>query len=193
MRGIVGEVQVEGVLGVALEEVDRFVSPVVRQVASVGAQHAVAAFEPPVIVVVHTTPEADGLVEAALFRLVARVEGTQVPLANQPGAVAGVAEDVGDRDFVEVEALEPAPLQGVDRTGAVRVASGEQRCARRVADRRAGVVLRQAGALLNELIKEGGFADAVVEAAEVAVAEVVDEDMNDVGACHVVRWGKLSI
>ena len=48
-------------------------------------------------------------------------------------------------------------------------------------------MLRQAGAFLDELIEERRLADAFIEEAEIAVAEVIDQNVDDVGACHVME------
>jgi hypothetical protein len=44
-------------------------------------------------------------------------------------------------------------------------------------------VLGQAGALLDELIQEGRLANAFVEKAEIAVTEIINQNVNDVGTC----------
>jgi hypothetical protein len=74
---------------------------------------------------VHAAAKANGLVKAALFRFVARVKRAEVPFANESGAIACAAENVGNRGFVQIQAFESAPFQCVDRAGAMRVASGE--------------------------------------------------------------------
>ena len=181
---IVSKMQVEGIFRVALDEVDRFVGPVVSQVAAIGAEHTVACFEAPVVVVVHAPAKANGFVKAALLWFVAWVESTEMPFADEAGAVARATEDVGDGHFVKIKAFESAPFQCVDRAGAMRVAASEQGGTGRIADRRTGVVLREAGAFLDELIQEGGFTYSLVEDAKVAIAEVVDQDVYDIWTCH---------
>ena len=79
---VVSEMQVEWVFWAALDKVDRFVGPEVGEIAAIGALHAVAGFEPPVVVVVHAATKTDGFVEAALFRFVAGIKCTEVPLAD---------------------------------------------------------------------------------------------------------------
>ena len=61
------------------------------------------------------------------------------------------------------------------------VASGEQRGASRGADRRAAVVLGAAHALGREPVDVGRGQDGVAVAAQVAVAQVVGHDKDDVG------------
>lgn len=61
------------------------------------------------------------------------------------------------------------------------VASGEKGGAGGTANRGSGVVLGQANAFADKLIEAGGFVESAIEATEVAITKVIDQDVNDVG------------
>ena len=112
------------------------------------------------------------------------VVGSQVPLAEAPGAVAVALQHAHERRAV-LGARGGVAREGArelaDRTEAhgVVVAAGEQRRARRRAERRhVEVVVGEAG--LGDA-RHGGRVDGPAERARVAEAGVVDEDEQDVG------------
>ena len=120
----------------------------------------------------------DGFGKAALVRPVGRAV-TEVPLAKVPGAVASTGERVGEGPLVGAQQRPTA--DGVPNAGAIAVVAGEKAGAGGGAGG-ADVVVGEAHGLLVEAI-EAGRADCIVAvAAQVAVALVVGEDEDDVGA-----------
>ena len=122
--------------------------------------------------------DAPELVEALVGGLAAsfRAIAAEVPLAEERGRVAGRLQRLGDGDLPQRDA---ARLRGA---GSNRVASGHQRRAR-----------HRAGELDVEVVEADAFSGELVEArrdvaahaaigADLAPAEVVGKDQDDVGA-----------
>ena len=188
VRGVIGNHQEERLPGdgaarcrVAPDEVDRLGGEHVGLVPAVGVARAAVVVQEPVPVVHDAAEEAGELREAALVGVVSRIVQAAVPLAHVAGAVAGGAECITDGALAQGDAVQAAVRFHAQRAAAVVVASGEQRGARRGADRRAAVVLGAAHALGGEPIDVGRGQDGVAVAAQVAVAQVVGQEDDDVG------------
>ena len=188
VRGVVGHYQEERLPGSsagsrrgAADEVDRLRGEHVGLVAAVGAARAAVVVQEPVPVVHDAAEEAGELREAALIGVVAPVMHAAVPLAHVAGAVASGGEHLADGALAQGDAVEAAVRLHAQGAAAVVVASGEQRGACRGADRSAAVVLGAAHALGGEPIDVGRGQDGVAVAAQVAVAQVVGQEQDDVG------------
>ena len=146
VRCVVGDDEEERIAVMTTHERQRVLGEDVGEVAAVAFDLGAVEVEGVVVVVAQPAREAGELVEAARVRVIARVEGAVVPLADETGAVPGGPKDVRDRGLRERDAVEPATVQRVDRTRPLRIAPGQKRRSRRRADRRAAIVLRQADA-----------------------------------------------
>ena len=107
----------------------------------------------------------------------------EAPLADEPGGIAGLIHEVGDGEGVGGHgrlAFGLDFLVAADRGVAVVLARHE-RASRRRADRRAGVGLGEPHALGREPVDVRRLDELLPETAEVAVAEVIREDEDDVG------------
>jgi len=130
--------------------------------------------------------EAVGLRERGVADVAA---AAHVPFAEVAGRVAGMLEGAGDAGGVGVEPVAHAEIgvglargeEGVDEVAGGILAGGDGDAGGR-ADGRGDVELGEEGALRGEAIDVGGGDVAVAGDAEVAEAEVVDEDEEDVGA-----------
>ena len=168
----------------APDERHRFVGEHVSEISAVAGADRAVAVEVPVPIVLPAAAEADELIEPAPIRVVAIIEGPVVPLSDEPGDVAGGLHHVAERAFPERDAIEAPVLERVDRAGALRVAAGQQRGAGGRADGRGRVVLREAGAVGDQVVQRRCLGCAAVEAPEVAIAHVVGEDQDDVRPGH---------
>ena len=166
----------------ALDEVDRLGGEHVGLVAAVGAARGAVVVQEPVPVVHDAAQEAGEFREPAPVGMVAPVVQAAVPLAHVAGAVAGGAEHVAHGALAQRDTVEATVRFHAQRAATVVVAPGEQRRARRSAQRRAAVVLGATHALGGEPVDVGGGQDGVAVAAQIAVAEVVGHHQNDVGA-----------
>jgi hypothetical protein len=105
----------------------------------------------------------------------------EVPLADGLGGVAGLRQELGERDF-PLEATRFAIHGRALKAVASRHASGQEGGPRRGA-RRLGIARRQAQALSGQAIDGRGrrpHRDTTAIAAEVAPADVVEQDEEDV-------------
>jgi hypothetical protein len=123
--------------------------------------------------------DAEVTVEAAAGGQVGR-RASEVPLADAHGAVAGALEHVGEGRLVETEAIRVLREEDARDADARGVAAGQERGARRRTDGVRGAEIGEAHALGGHAVEVGG-ADARAVAAEIAVAEIVAEDEDDVG------------
>src|SRR4051812_13799414 len=105
-----------------------------------------------------------------------------MPFAKNRGCISGVAEHLGYRDFPRRE----RDVRTLDRhegeSGADRIATCHERCARRRAAR-LHQELRQAEALNREAVDARRWGAAQLSAtisADIAIADVVGEYENDV-------------
>ena len=182
-----GDVGEEGLFGFVLgfDEFECFVEE------DIGAEafglHGLAVFEVGVIEV-GVVPEvgrlADaaaavdvGFLEAAVLRLVGEAVA-EVPLAEDAGGVAGLAEVVGDGGFVGAE--KGAAHDGVPGAGAIGEAAGHEGGPCWGAGG-GDVVVGEAKGLGVELVEVGSLDDGVSVAGEIAVALVIGDDEDDVG------------
>ena len=105
---------------------------------------------------------------------------TEMPLTKVSGAVAFVFQDFGERRFTpkQMHSVTLFTEDGID-SGADVIAAGEKSGARRGADRRSGMEIGEAHALGGQLVEDRGL-DWTPVTAEVTVAQVVDEQSDDV-------------
>ena len=136
------------------------------------------------IVRVHQTEmEIEAVGERMMLGLVIGPDA-EVPFADQSGGVAGVLQRLGQGHFGGGQAAggdgaEDAELI-VGHAGADGVASGHESGAARGADLGGGIELREAQAFGGHTIQIRRLDRRVAVAAEVAVAEVVGQDDDDV-------------
>jgi hypothetical protein len=147
---------------------------------------------------VHLVEIAKPVVETLLARLAGRARIAQPPFANARGDVAGLLERFGNGQILGLQKHQRPTLEiieaghgGVVAAAAMAgVQSGHERAARRRADRRTAVMLREPRPLAAEPI-EGRRLDGF--APQVAIARVVQHDINDirplggVGGCRKQR------
>ena len=116
----------------------------------------------------------------------------EVPLADAGRRVAVLLQQRGHGWTVGVdEGLRPPREHGALEARAPRVASRENRITRRRADGRRGVGIGEAHALARQAVEvRRGDLRVTVVTAEVAVAEVIGEDVDDVRARRLggLRW-----
>ena len=127
--------------------------------------------------------ERERVVEAVVARL--RVAGdveaaVEVPLARQVGLVAPALEQRRERDLAWPELDGRAFRDPALDAGPEGRAAGEHGRPRRRAERRGRVVGREAHPFAREAIEGGRLEGVVAVAAEIAVAEVVGDDEQDV-------------
>ena len=186
VRRVGGDVREEGRVGVFCDKAPTLAEEHVRAVALVRGGDAV--FEIGVVKVVvapgvaRVADAAAGVVhgfgKAALVRPVGRAVA-EVPLTKVPGAVASASERVGEGPLVGAQ--QRAAADGVPDAGAIAVVAGEKAGAGGGAGG-ADVVVGEAHGVLVEAVEAGRADCAVAVAAQVAVALVVGEDEDDVGA-----------
>ena len=133
--------------------------------------------------------EAEEEIEPAPVRQVVAAIGAVVPLSDESGGVAGVAEVVTEGPFGQIDPVEPAVARHVDRARAVVVAPREVAGAGRGAERRGRIVIGEAHAPFRQRIERRRVHDRIAIAAEVAPAEIVGEDEEDVRAGFRRRGG----
>ena len=123
--------------------------------------------------------DAEVFVEAAFRRQVLRLMA-EVPLADAHGLVALRLEHGGESGLRIGETGLVRRHEDVGHAGAGGVAAGEQRRARRGANRIGGIELREADSLRRHAVQVGR-ADFGTVAADVAIAQIVAVDHHDVG------------
>ena len=141
---------------------------------------------------------AEEVVEALVVRVAGGADRAEPPLAHRGGGVAGLLKFFGDGegiggDRVLATVLElwkvDLRLQVAADLGVAEVFAGHQDAARGGADRRPGVVAGEAQPLAGEAVDVGGADLLLSVAAELAIAEVVGEDEDEVrpGSCPAQR------
>ena len=129
--------------------------------------------------------DAEEFVIAALQRAVAR-QISEMPFADQRGAIAGAAQQGGQgrkaRRHAHFRRLAVAPAQRLDQPDRqpILVAAGDQRDPRVGAQRRIGVGLRKADALGGEPVERRRAVIGLPGAAEIGITAIVDHDEQDV-------------
>jgi len=190
VRSVVREIEEERFAPVLVDEPLRMSADQVGQVAvfvletlAVPPVRAAHPIDVRVVVDVaaHETPE---LVETVQRRFELR-QVTEVPLAEHRGPVAELAEALGDRvglgvDALVVERTVRVGEQHGGNPGPVLVAARDQAGAGRRADRAAGVEVGQHHAARGKPVQVRRLYPAI-ERADIAVAEIVRHDEDDVG------------
>jgi hypothetical protein len=138
---------------------------------------------------------ADVHVEAVFLRIISFVAflqcGRQVPLADTGGRVAGGFKLFGEGDLFEGQEFLPVgdlqlglrALVAGDPVGDAQaswVLAGEERGAGRGADRARRVTIGEADAVLGQLVDMRSLVELAPVAGEVGLAQVVDQDDDDV-------------
>ena len=132
---------------------------------------------------------AEELVEATVEGVLA-VAPAQLPLADGAGRVAGGAHDLGQGRLVRVQAVVPA--RRVEFVALpLRVASRHQAGTGRAADGRGDVAGLEPDAAAGEFVDVRGVDDLAAVDADVAVAEVVGQDEDDVGRAACLFGGRV--
>ena len=121
---------------------------------------------------------AQDLLEAAVFRAIGVIVA-KVPLAEHASVVAGIAENRSQRDFVGAQ--HGTAHDGVPDARAIGPMSGQKRGSRRGAGG-GDVVIGEADALSVQRVEIRRLQDRVSVAGEVAVALIVGDDQDDIGA-----------
>ena len=198
---VVRQVEEEGFLVVPVDEVEGLAGQDLGQVLGLFDHLPAAEDGPPPrlgdrlrIPVLHsfggwldedrTSLHAEELVEAAVERVFPALPA-ELPLADRPGGVAGGPHHLGQRRLVEVEAIvldRRVELVAVS----LRVAAGHQPGAGRAADRGGHVAGLEAHARGAQGVDVRGLDDLAAVQAEIAVAEIVGEDEDDVGLALLV-------
>ena len=183
----VGEVEEEGGVFFALDEVDGFVGEEVSEVGVFGDVGFGVGLEVDVFAI-----GDEGFVEAA-FAGVMAAAFAEVPFAEHGGGVTGGFEGLGEDGDVEGEAgdviggAEGAglPVEAVDAADGVDAGAGTVLAAH---EGGAGglavlgvVMASEFEALGSEFVDVGGFVVGAAEGAGVGVAEVICHDEDDVG------------
>ena len=159
-----------GGLPVVARQLDaRRVAPQVVGVVAVGQQLAVVAVE---------------AVDALVGRVARRADEAQPPLAEDARRVARLLEDAKELGGAVGERVLPfgGQLDVAAHGGMARVGAGKQARARRSADGRARVALCEAHARERERVDVGRGEALLPVAAQVAVAQVVGQNEEHVGA-----------
>lgn len=104
-----------------------------------------------------------------------------MPLARHRGGVAGFFEKLGNGDLRLAHMELAFGRNPVVDSGPVGAASGHEADSRGGTDRSGGVAVGEANAVLSELIKMRCLDVWMAVAFEIAVAEIVAEDDDDVG------------
>jgi hypothetical protein len=143
-------------------------------------------------VAVRAAEEAEELVEAALLRVELR-GGAEVPLADQPGGVAGGLQTVGQRRLrcrqagAALLALLPLAPGGVEFVAeALLVAAGQQAGAGRRTVRARDVAVGEPRPGLGQRVEVRRRHVLAAVEAHVGVAEVVGQDDDDVRLARLV-------
>ncbi len=120
---------------------------------------------------------AEPVIEALPVRDAGAVGLAEAPLADYPGGVAGLFQQLGD-GYIR----RPKRHAGVAADQRVaRMQAGHQAAARRSADRASGVVIGEAHPLGGKLIDIRRFDCLLPVAAQVAVAQIVGQNENNIG------------
>jgi len=188
VHGVVAHVEEERLVPVAADELDGLEVHAVDEVLPPGQATGDLAVEVVGMEVASAADAAvlgdDGLVEAVrprgdFLRAVVRVAG-EVPLADNPGGVAGRPERLGDGDVVGGEVLRVVGAEVVGDAHAGGPLPRHQGGAVRRADRRGGVGVGEAHAVAGETVQVGRLVERVAVAAQLRVAQVVGQDEDDV-------------
>ena len=142
------------------------------------------------VVVDEPVVEAVVMVESALQRQAVRPPVPQVPLADQPGRVAGVAQGLADRPLVEEQSVVLRAIGIVRHARLPGVPAGEERGAGWSAHR-LDVELRQLHPFVGDPVQMGRrHLRAAVETG-LPPTHVVGEEDHDVGSwgCRIIRLG----
>lgn len=195
VRHVVRDIEEKGPVPLSMYEVDRAFG-----IAS-GEQALVRVDFDDVISLQETN---SGLAEAALFErrasgahvvgalrakefVEAVLEGeggmvmAQMPLAKDCGGVAPFAQNFGQQFFIGVDAVGCIGADDGGDADALRITTGEQRGARRGADRRRDVEIGEAHSLARQPVEMGRLKAFGSLSADVGVSLVVGEDDDNVG------------
>ena len=191
VRRLVGDIEEEGSIGVRplLDERHRVLVDQVRDVARL---LAVGLAVPPVVVSeavdVREVVDVAGHVAAEDVEAVPERIGldavAEVPLAHDAGGVAFRPHALGYGRFLRLEAVVAVPVRvridDIGNAGPLLVAAGKQPRAGRRADRPARMEVGEPDPLGRHRVERRGLDPAAV-GGQVAVAEVVSHDDDDVG------------
>lgn len=192
VRDVVTDVEQERILLVPIDEFEGAFGDQFREIFAIlenfgGAFEEVVkpllVQEVVVVVIDEAIADPEEFIEALLHRAEVAM-GTDVPFAEETGAVAGVLQHFGEGHFLQghvdpIGAVDVVLGPGID-SGALRVPSGQKRGARRAANGM-GIGLGEADAVSCETVDRGGVEIVGSVTARIERALVVGVENDDVG------------
>ena len=187
----VREIEKEGSILVLLHKPDCFVGVNARQFRGVGRsfhdlspthqRHATVFFEIDDLDRIQVVQQSEVVIESLLLGQERRVK-TKVPFADASRRVAVRLQQLGNRQFIRIETdSRIGTLDPRRQADSARVTTGQQAGARRTADRRGRVVIRESDSLRGHGVDTRCCDLRRSIAAKVVVPLIVDEDEDDVG------------
>ena len=155
VRRAVGQFEKERFLVVPADEIDGFVCQYVCQVSTIRLRIDVVVAKLVLVVVHPAATESHELFESAGVGFKARVECAVMPFANQSGRIPSRSEAVGDGAFVQADTIQAVYFVLRDSAGAMRIPAGQKAGSRGGTDGRGSVMLREADALLSQIVQVG--------------------------------------
>lgn len=113
--------------------------------------------------------------------MVSIVERTVVPLADQTCRVASLFKHIAHRYFSQSDPIHPPHFLGRRASSSMGIPSSQKRRPRGRADRRSGIMLREAQAPRRKLVQVRRAYTPLTEQAEIAVTHVGGDYQDDVG------------
>ena len=187
VRHGVGEVEEEWLVLVPLDEFQRPIGVALRERRLhdriLDDLFAIDQLHGPHVVAVQN---AEVLIEAAANGIELLLGVAEMPLADHAGGIAGAVKELGQRDFrrrqSQLGVLAAEIGGGVRRHAAAkRIATRHQRSARRCAERRRRIELREPRAFRGHPVEIRRLELRMPKARQVAVTEVVGQQDDDVG------------
>ena len=138
--------------------------------------------------------EAEEMIKTVLERIAGRTDAAQSPLAKRAGRIAGGFQRRGDgrlgrrnRNLTRDRNTKLPIFVVVADEGVAGMFAGHQHAPRRRTDGAAGVMLRELHAFRRQLVERRRMDDFLPIRPDVAVAQIVGENENNVGFARGFR------
>ena len=181
VRRMMREPQRERLCRVLANERDGFIVERLREVTPVVRHGGIVAEQVPFPVVLSAVGKAEEEVEPASVRQVVRRIRAIMPFADERRRIARVTEVVAKSFLRQIKPVEPAIARHINSARAMIEASREVSRAGWRAERRRRVMIGEPNSSLRQPIDRGRVDHRIAIAAQVAPAEIIGNDEQDVG------------
>ena len=159
-----------------LYEIHRLSCKYVGQITSVRHFALSIALDPPIEIIHPATAKTHKLFESTCIGMIAVIEGTIMPLADEAGGITGMRKSIPESHLVQRNPIHAAHFHRRQCARAMGITPRQQSRSRRRTRRGTCVVLSQTNSIFDQCIETRSPRWTIIENPEVSVAHIIGDD-----------------